>query len=534
MNPIDDRLPKRELFDELREKAESILHSRGLGNNTPEAVEAQKLFHELQIHHLELEMQNDELNIVATELEIQRAKFSSLFDLAPIGYAVVNTKGVIQDINQTGSKLFGLSKHILLKKPLPGFIYADDVTAFYNFFRKLFSETGEHSCQLRMFKLGQSIFYAQLNGICIMKAGKDNCYITITDITEKKIAELELKRAKHRLDVALSASLTGTWEINMTSGEIYLDDFAHSIFGLKAADFDGKYPSFLSLIDESDRGNVDSILRVAMVRENDFNVGFSVRTPGGKLRYIDARGQVIYDGDVNRRFTGTITDITEKKLLELETLRLKEGRQQEIRAASLQAEENARRSISESLHDSVGQILYAMKLDLQQMKNRDDEGYDKYYKQVNQLLDQSIQDIRNLSFELAPSILKDFGLKATLEEMARRLSSDTLSIKVSVAGLGELELNLATNIYRIIQELVNNSIKHGHATQVDIEAKRADEICVKVTDNGKGFTRWKKAAVGEGTGLSSVRNRVELYKGSVDIKSVRNKGTTVFIHLKHY
>ena len=516
------------VLDQLRKKAETLLDSNGFMLGTPEALEIQKLFDELQIHQLELEMQNDELATVATELEAQKAKFSSLFELAPVGYLVLNNKGLIVDINQTGCRLFGLRKQLLVGKLLAGFVYPDDTPAFYSFFRRIQSSTNEQNCQLRIFHSGQSTFYAHLNGIFTGKANP--CYITLTDITEKKQAELKLIKAKQRLDAALSASLTGICEIDIATGHIYLDDFSKSIFGLDSFDFDGKYTSLLGFIDGADREQVDSALQTAIVREKDFNIDFSIHTADGKHKYINAKGQLIYDKDANRGFTGTITDITENKRLEIETRLLKENQQRDIIAASLQAEETARRSISESLHDSVGQILYAMKMNLEQLKEIKDN---PYYKQVNQLLNQVIHDVRDLSFELAPSILRDFGLTTTLKEMARRLSTRNLSVKILGVDLSNLEMNMAVNVYRIVQELVNNSIKHGGASQINIEfARKRNTIYIQVKDNGKGFPTSKRSHIGSGTGLSSIRNRLNLYQGAMDIETHENKGTTVSVHLK--
>lgn len=529
-NPDENTTLKTAFFDKLRKRAEYLLDSKDPAIGSLEFAEAQKLFQELQIHQLELEMQNDELNLVAFELEHERAKFSSLFELAPIGYLVLNRKGTIIDINQAGSHLFGLRKELLTHKALAGFVFADDAPKFNNFLRKIITDIGEQSCQIRLFKSREPAFYAELHGICIGKTNVNNCYITIADVSEKMKAELDLERARQRLHAALSASFTGIWEIRLPSGEIYLDDFSKRILGILAYEFDGKYSSLINLIDEDDRETVDMALRTALVREKDLNVEFCIHTQSGERRYINARGQLIYDEGESRHMAGTVTDITEKKSMELETSRLKESQQKEIRASSLQAEENARRSISESLHDSVSQILYALKINLEHLKG---DKPDPYYKQASDLLNQAIHEVRNLSFELAPSILKDFGLIATIEEMARRLSTDELSIKVKSLPIGRPDMEMMVNIYRIVQELVNNCIKHSKATEISIELyHKRSAIHIQVSDNGNGFEVNKASAKPSGTGLSSIRNRLNLYNGNMDIESVPGKGTNVSIRLK--
>jgi two-component system NarL family sensor kinase len=92
--------------------------------------------------------------------------------------------------------------------------------------------------------------------------------------------------------------------------------------------------------------------------------------------------------------------------------------------------------------------------------------------------------------------------------MARRLSTQSLSVKRLGTDLSNLEMNMAVNIYRIVQELVNNSIKHGGASQINIEfARKRNTIHIQVKDNGKGFQAHKRSHSSSGTGLSSIRNR---------------------------
>jgi signal transduction histidine kinase len=122
---------------------------------------------------------------------------------------------------------------------------------------------------------------------------------------------------------------------------------------------------------------------------------------------------------------------------------------------------------------------------------------------------------------------------ATLQEMSRRLSNDSLAVKVSGSDVSHLEMPMMVNIYRIVQELVNNSIKHGGASQVNIHiSNKKDTIDIRVKDNGKGFSVNKVAQSPSGTGLSSIRNRINLYHGSMNIESAPGKGTNVFIQLK--
>jgi PAS domain S-box-containing protein len=522
---------RHELLDMLRQKAEELLGNAHTGPDHLRSLEVQKLFHEVQIYQLELEMQNDELGVIARQLEGEKSKFTSLFENAPVGYLVLNNRGIITDVNSTAVKLLGRSKAVLTGKSLPTFVFKEDISAYYRFFKKIVTNAGELSCQLRMLKNNQDFFFALLNGSGVdVNKSEPLFYITIIDVTEKIRVSMQLQESKKYLDLALNVTSTGIWEVNVLHGNVKLDDFSFSIFGIEPKNFDGKYNSLLNLIDVNDRERVDAALRSAMVREKEFNTEFRICNITDEPRYVAARGQIVQD-EKSRRLVGIISDITEKKELERKAAQLKESQRLMLVAAALQGEENERKRISEALHDSVGQMLYAIKLNFQQLKGILNT---VVYEQTGQLLDQTIRDVRNISFELAPSILTDFGLAATLEEMSKRLSGKNLEVSCIVKGIdAKLDKDFALNIFRIVQELVGNSIKHGKPDKiwVDLHAKNS-LILIEVKDNGEGFKLGYEQGPNKGTGLSSIRNRINLYQGKMDIGSVNQKGALIKISLK--
>jgi len=176
-------------------------------------------------------------------------------------------------------------------------------------------------------------------------------------------------------------------------------------------------------------------------------------------------------------------------------------------------------------------MLYAVKLNLDEVRKNPEEAV---FKQITELLNQSVKDIRNISFELAPSILTDFGLGATLEDLAHRLSNNKLCITTKVSNfVNSLDFQLQLNIFRIIQELISNSIKHAQANKILVEVGRNNKaVTISVSDNGIGFKEEKNGKVPTGIGLSSIRNRLRLYKGTLKIESQPSVGSTVNISIK--
>jgi signal transduction histidine kinase len=182
------------------------------------------------------------------------------------------------------------------------------------------------------------------------------------------------------------------------------------------------------------------------------------------------------------------------------------------------------------LHDSVGQLLYGIKMQLDQLYSAKQTSADTH--QLYELLNSAVKETRDIAFELAPSILTDFGLPTTITELAHRFSTPQLQIRTQITGFTErLDLFLETCIFRIIQELINNCMKHSGARIIDLCVTQKDFIEIVIHDNGQGFDVKQQEARPTGSGFSSIKNRIGLYNGTLNVKSEPGKGTTIGIIL---
>lgn len=510
----------------LRKKAESILAQKPAGKPGYH-LEVSRLFHELQVYQLELEMQVEALREVSTELELQKRQFQHLFNAAPVGYLVVDKHGVIRDANIMAVHLLRQDKHLLKAKPLSAFIHSGDMDRFYLFLRYLKAAPHQQQCAVRLKNSSQEYIHVQLSAVSPEGGREDEMYITLTDISESQQVQQQLKDVNQRLAVALEASATGIWEVDTHNGAIILDENAQELLGLRAFDFKGTLSSLLEHIHVDDRQQFEEGLRKAIISYGAFNQTFRSLTETENVCYFQALGKRF--GAHSRRFIGTLTDITEKVQMETAARLLTEQQQQAITAAAIEGEEREKKRVSEALHNGLGQLLYGMKLILATIKDTEPS----VYGQINKLLTQAIDDTRNISHELAPSSLVTFGLKAALEEMTDRffnqVSFDLKVINIPVKA----DQNLMLSIYRIVQELVNNSIQHGHANHIRILVNRSKE-CIKivVADDGCGF---KPESSGQtGNGLASIKNRLQIYNGTIKIDSIPHKETKTEILLKQF
>ena len=176
------------LRQQAEEKVRSIAASAADADPSPE--EARYLLHELRVHQAELEMQNEHLRQAQMALDNVRARYFDLYDLAPVGYVTVSETGLILEANLTVTTLLGKKRHTLLERPFSQNIIHQDQDIYYLCRKQLFATGDPQTCELRMRKKDDTIFWAQLVAILAQDAaGEAVCRITLSDITEHKLQE---------------------------------------------------------------------------------------------------------------------------------------------------------------------------------------------------------------------------------------------------------------------------------------------------------------------------------------------------------
>jgi len=188
--------------DDLRRRAES----RVRGETPPAASppDTARVLHELRVHQIELEMQNDELRRTESALEASRARYFDLYDLAPVGYISLNEEGVILEANLTAARLLGVTRGILTEQPLSRFILPDDQDTFYLHRRQLFTTGVPQVFELRLRREDGSHFWARIDATTApdLEAGAEVCRATVSDISDRKRLEGERLQFERELQRA--------------------------------------------------------------------------------------------------------------------------------------------------------------------------------------------------------------------------------------------------------------------------------------------------------------------------------------------
>ena len=191
----------------LRRRAEESLRSETSNTlHPPTEAESIRLSHELEVHQIELEMQNAELRGAQEELELSRDKYSELYDYAPVGYFTFDAQGVIREVNLTGAQLLGVERQQLTNKPFAGFIAdADGREIFSNHLALVMHRQVMQRCEIRLAGKDGAVIHCQLQSVAV--AGKNNIgYIltSIVDGTVRKQLEEDLKRAHDELELIVA------------------------------------------------------------------------------------------------------------------------------------------------------------------------------------------------------------------------------------------------------------------------------------------------------------------------------------------
>jgi signal transduction histidine kinase len=225
----------------------------------------------------------------------------------------------------------------------------------------------------------------------------------------------------------------------------------------------------------------------------------------------------------------------QKRLLQkqLEVNQIKHDQQKEILRNTIQAQEKERKRIAQDLHDEVGAMLSVVKLNVARIERKSEEEKAKTLAgETKSYLDDVITQVRRISRALLPPSLEKLGLFHAVEELANWVNkSDQLQIECWKSGEQiRFDSKKELALFRVIQELMNNAIKHSEASLITVNTRFTNNaVAISLSDNGKGFNMNEKASTG--LGLKNLESRSQMAGAFFKMKSVPRKGTTAIIYL---
>jgi PAS domain S-box-containing protein len=360
----------------------------------------------------------------------------------------------------------------------------------------------------------------------------DGVGMIATDITDRRLAEQALREQRALLAEAQKVAGLGTWEWDPESGRVAWSEQLYRIYGETPGNFRPSFETYLERVHAQDRQNSGAMMARALMDGRGFTMQERIVRPGGEVRYLRSHAEVARNerGKPIKVF-GACLDVTEQRHSET-ALRQAAQDLHALTRKLVQAEEAERRRIAAELHDSVGQSLSVLNINLDIILKAD--GLPAPLRQRLEdsvaLVDSTLQSIESVMAELRPPLLDEYGLAAALGWHARELSRRTgveVRLEGDAAQAGkELRIEAALSLFRIAQEALNNALKHARATRVRMQLSRDEaSVALSVQDDGQGFDA-AQAPLGR-LGMTTMRERAEAAGGSLKVDSVPGQGTRV-------
>jgi signal transduction histidine kinase/ABC-type uncharacterized transport system substrate-binding protein len=342
----------------------------------------------------------------------------------------------------------------------------------------------------------------------------------------RRRAEVELKDKKEWLEMALEASRTALWDLDVLTGKVRWSQGDDSVLGKAPVELELSWEKFLERVPEEDR---DDLYRRTLATLEDrtgndaFVTEWRYHEPGGGERWVLFRGKVYRDSRGRPlRLRGVNVDITELKQAKSELVELTER--------LIQAQESERQRLARELHDDIGQRLSLLIIGLDRLSHGLPLGLRGPREELAASLHEASQlstDIHGLSHRLHCSKLKHLGLKAALTELCAQVARQHgVEVNLRAEAIpGELFEERALCLYRVAQEALNNAVKHSGSATIEVElAPKLNVLQLKVKDHGSGFDVNRYAA---GVGLASMRERIRMVAGKLQISSKLGEGTEI-------
>lgn len=356
----------------------------------------------------------------------------------------------------------------------------------------------------------------------------DGLVATNLDISERKRAEHERTLNLRLLEQSEEIAELGNWDYELATGTFRWSPGMYRLFGL-APGAPVSPQTYVDFVVAEDRPVAERLVRHLREGSTSFEKTLRIRV-GEHVKTLHIKAIMLYNEQGQPvRMLGVDLDISELKRLEADNLHLRLSQQQVRIEAVMEAQEEERRRIAESLHNGLGQLLYATKLLFNQLTVAPESAAAQ--REAARLLSEAIQQARTLSHEITPGVIAEVGLKAAISDICQHLNSPALRWQCLVHLDDEHPLPqlLQVALYRLAQELAQNVVKHAQASYATIEVGTLPGWAVlNVSDNGRGF---EVATASAGIGLKSLRDRVALLGGLAHIDAEPGQGSQVQVRL---
>lgn len=354
---------------------------------------------------------------------------------------------------------------------------------------------------------------------------------------ERNRALAALAESEERFQLAVSGASAGLWDLDPRTGKLYLSPHFREIVGYDENELPNELQAYLQTVHNDDVERVTRALRAHTEDRQPFNIEFRVRTAAGSYRWIQSRGQALWDASGTAyRMVGWIIDITDRRRAE-EALRESREELQRLSANIQQIREEEKTRIARELHDDLGQLLTALKIDMtrleQTIEGKIDHASAAALRNIYGLIDQLVGAVRRIAADLRPVMLDDLGPIAAIDWFIHEFSARHGIVVNAQLDVNEVVFNRdsGTEVFRMVQEALTNIARHSGASEANIEISREEPFCiVKISDNGRGALPDARRSR-KSFGLLGMRERAARLGGELRIATAPGEGFALTVTL---
>ncbi len=308
----------KDKFSRLRKRAEESRDRNASDMENITALspdEVQRMVHELRVHQIELEMQNEDLRQAQVKLEELKDRYLDLYDFAPVGYLTLNEKGLILEANLTAVRLLGVQRQTLIKRPFSRFVCQDFGDAYYFHLQQVFEAQSKQTCEIELTKPDGTQFYAQLDSVAVQDENGQfsRCRTIVIDISERKRAEGKQRESEERYRDLVENIQDLICTHDLQGNLLFVNQASATVVGYSPAELVGT--DMRNFLAPEGRDQFDAYL-AAIQRDGQASGLMLVQTKSGEKRIWEYRNTLRTEGSGEPIVRGLAHDITERKKME--------------------------------------------------------------------------------------------------------------------------------------------------------------------------------------------------------------------------
>ncbi|MCI0390918.1 MAG: PAS domain S-box protein [Acidobacteria bacterium] len=460
--------------------------------------------------------------------------FRTSFERLPASVVITDAEGRFLQVNPAFCAFLGYPEEELLKLRLLDVTYSDDQAQVQRHFSEVLAGLRQTiDLEKRCLRKDGAIVGGHVTAVCIRDEDSHPiyCVAVVQDITERRRAEEALRASEERYRRFFERNLAGVFRSTLDGTILDCNESFARILGYASREEALAHRATDFYFQPADREAA-----LGRLKEQKILASREVCVPrkDGSPVWVVGTASLVEGGEgVPAVIEGTFIDITERKQAEA-ALRESATRLQTLSHRLLEAQETERRSIARELHDEIGQALTSVKISLQTMQRLPELSVGAPYLEDNiSIVELALEQVRDLSLDLRPSLLDDLGLAPALRWYLDRQAQRAGLAAQFVADPWETRLpaDIETACFRVAQEAITNIMRHAQASQVQVELRRSGaELQLIIRDDGVGFDvrgAQARAVGGASFGLQGMEERVRLVAGQIEIESTPGRGTRI-------